>query len=440
MLLDYFLLALKNLRKRGLRSWLTMLGIFIGIAAVISLISLGQGLEQAIIGQFASIDPDKLVVENTQVGFGPPGSLAVRKLTDEDVNLIESVSGVDMVIPRLIRVVSAEYNKIRLFKSIASLPEDAEQVAIVYDALNAGAEQGRLLTEKDRGKIVLGHSYLETEDFGKKIRVGTTLKIQGKDFEVIGFLEKTSTFFVNDAILMPEKDLKEILDIGNEIDLIVVQIKKSLSSPRLEGRGLFGTFGCSRTPCPEGQGFNVRDIKNQDKIEQVALDIERAIRKDRNQKLGEEDFSVQTPLQSLSAISTILNIINITITGIAAISLLIGGIGIANTMFASVLERRKEIGIMKSIGARNKDILSIFVIESAFLGLAGGLIGAAIGLGLAFLVSGIASSSLGISLMITISWSLIAGAIIFSLTLGLLFGLLPAFQASRLSPVEALRK
>ena len=404
MFTDYFLLALNNLRKRGLRSWLTMLGIFIGIAAVVSLISLGQGLEQAVIGQFASLDPDKLVVENTQAGFGPPGSLAVKKLTDKDAKLIESVSGVDNVIPRLIRAVSVEYNKARLFKSIASLPEDAEQVAIVYDALNSGAEQGRLLTEKDRGKIVLGSSYLETEDFGKKIRVGTTLKIQGKDFEVIGFLEKTSTFFVNDAILMPEKDLKYILDIGNEIDLIVVQ------------------------------------IKDQDEIEQVATNIEHALRKDRNQKLGEEDFSVQTPLQSLSAISTILNVINITITGIAAISLLIGGIGIANTMFASVLERKKEIGIMKSIGARNRDILSIFVIESALLGLAGGIIGAVIGLGLAFLVSGIALSSLGISLMITISWSLVGGAILFSLTLGLLFGLLPAFQASKLSPVEALRK
>src|SRR3989338_4700971 len=321
MFTDYFLLALNNLRKRGLRSWLTMLGIFIGIAAVVSLISLGQGLEQAVIGQFASLDPDKLVVENTQAGFGPPGSLAVKKLTDKDAKLIESVSGVDNVIPRLIRAVSVEYNKARLFKSIASLPEDAEQVAIVYDALNSGAEQGRLLTEKDRGKIVLGSSYLETEDFGKKIRVGTTLKIQGKDFEVIGFLEKTSTFFVNDAILMPEKDLKYILDIGNEIDLIVVQ------------------------------------IKDQDEIEQVATNIEHALRKDRNQKLGEEDFSVQTPLQSLSAISTILNVINITITGIAAISLLIGGIGIANTMFASVLERKKEIGIMKSIGTRNRDIL-----------------------------------------------------------------------------------
>ncbi len=404
MFIDYFILALKNLRKRGLRSWLTMLGIFIGIAAVVSLISLGQGLEQAIVGQFSSLDPDKLIVQSAEAGFGPPGSTAVRKLTDRDIKLIESVSGVEEVIPRLIRAVSVEYNKVRLFRTIASLPEDAKQVAIVYDSLNAAAAEGRLLTEDDRGRVVLGYNYLETDDFDKAIRVGTRLEIQGEEFEVVGFLEKSSTFIINDAILMPEEDLKNILDIGNEIDLIVVQ------------------------------------IKNQKDIEIIAENIERILRKDRNEKIGEEDFSVQTPLQSLSAISTILTVINLVITGIAAISLLIGGIGIANTMFASVLERIKEIGIMKSVGARNRDVLSIFVMESALLGLAGGVIGAAIGLGLAFLVSGIASSSLGISLMITLSWPLIIGAIIFSLALGLLFGFLPALQASRLSPVEALRK
>src|SRR3989344_5167424 len=104
MISDYFLLALKNLRKRGLRSWLTMLGIFLGIAAVVSLISLGAGLEKAITGQFTSLSPDILLVTNAETGFAPPGATAIKKLTDRVVKLIQSVSGVDIAVPRFLRV------------------------------------------------------------------------------------------------------------------------------------------------------------------------------------------------------------------------------------------------------------------------------------------------------------------------------------------------
>jgi len=131
----------------------------------------------------------------------------------------------------------------------------------------------------------------------------------------------------------------------------------------------------------------------------------------------------------------------LVVAGIAALSLLIGGIGIANTMYTSVLERTREIGIMKAVGARNQDVLAIFLIESALLGLVGGIIGAAIGLGLAFGVAGLASSALGgIDFKITFSVPLLLAAITFSLLIGVLSGIVPAIQASRLNPVEALRK
>src|SRR3989344_5651334 len=123
MLSDYFSFALKNVRKRGVRSWLTMLGIFLGIAAVVSLISLGQGLQTAIAGQFgAAISTDTLTVTSAETGFGPPGATAVKKLTEHDLNLIESVLGVKIAIPRLVRIVKIEYNKATTFSYIASLP------------------------------------------------------------------------------------------------------------------------------------------------------------------------------------------------------------------------------------------------------------------------------------------------------------------------------
>ncbi|MCH7567804.1 MAG: ABC transporter permease [Nanoarchaeota archaeon] len=404
MLKDYFFLAIGNLRHRGLRSWLTMLGIFIGIAAVVSLISLGQGLQEAITGQFSTLDPDKLIIENAGTGFGPPGSTSVKKLTEHDLNLIKSISGVEFAIPRLIRSVKVDLDDEREFIFTTSIPDGKKQIEIIEDALNLEIGEGRFLELEDRGKIVVG-IHLKEDHFNGKLKAGKDIKIQGRNFEVIGILKKSSNFIVNNVILMPEDDLKEILEIEDEIDIIVVQ------------------------------------VEDKDKTEEVAQDIERKLRKDRKQKLGEEDFSVQTPLQAIGTINNILNIINLVVIGIAALSLLVGGIGIANAMYTSTLERTKDIGIMKSVGAKNSDILFIFLIESSLLGLVGGIIGAILGLGLAFLVSSIVGSFLGgISLEVRLSFPLLVLAISFSLLIGITSGILPALQASKLNPVDALRQ
>ena len=210
MIKDYFLLALENLRHRGLRSWLTMLGVFIGIAAVVSLISLGSGLQETITGQFSSLSVDVLTVQNAGTGFGPPGSTSVRKLTYHDLKIVESINGVKLVISRLIRVVRADYNKERQFKYIADIPEDPKKMKFVYDSLNIGLEEGRMLNANDRGKVVLGNDFLK-DSFGKPINVGSTLVINGKEFGVVGILEKASTFTTNGAILMLNSDMKDLL-------------------------------------------------------------------------------------------------------------------------------------------------------------------------------------------------------------------------------------
>jgi len=400
---DYFSLALKNLRHKGLRSWLTILGIFIGIAAVVALISLGNGLREAITGQFSALDVDKLIIQNSGTGFGPPGSTAVKKLNEHDLELINSVNGVKIAISRLLRIAKIEYGNELKYTYLGSMPENKKQLEVIYDSFNVDVEKGRILNENDGGKVLLGSDVAER--FDKKIESGSRLKINGEEFEVIGVLEKSSNFQINQVILMIEKDMKELLDIDNEIDMIVVQ------------------------------------VESKDRINEVAKNIELKIRKDRKLKEGEDDFSVQTPTQAISSVNTILDIINLIVTGIAAISLIVGGIGIANTMYTSVLERTREIGVMKAIGAKNSDILWIFLIESGLLGFVGGVMGALLGLGLAFLVTMIANSAFsGLNFKINLDWILLFGSVAFAFFVGVISGVLPALQASKLKPVEALRK
>ncbi len=404
MIKDYFVLALGNLRHRGLRSWLTILGVFIGIAAVVSLISLGQGLESAITGQFSTLSADRLTIENTGTGLGPPGSTAVTKLREHDLELVESVPGTSNVIPRLVRIVSFEYNGVRTFDYASNILESQEDTEYMYESFNFELESGKLLAADDNGKVLLGSDFAERQVYGKDVRVGSKIVIQGREFTVAGVLQKAGTFQLNAVVFMTQEDLKSVLNIGDEIDVIVAQ------------------------------------VEDRDNIEKVAEDIKREIRKDRKQKEGDEDFSVQTPLQSLGTVNLILDIINIIITGIAAISLLVGGVGIANSMFTSVLERKKQIGVMKAIGAKNSDILAVFIIESGLIGLVGGVIGAIIGLGFAFAASEIANSAFGSEIItVSISYSLIIGALIFSFVIGIISGIIPAIQASRLKPTEALR-
>ncbi len=405
MIFDYLILALKSLKHRGLRTWLTLLGIFIGIAAVVSLISLGSGLQAAITGQFGGLSVDTLTISNAATAFGPPGSTSVKKLNEHDLDIVKSVDGIKLTVTRLIRIIKFEYNDNTEFIYIADIPEEKEEMDFVYQVANSKAEKGRVLTSSDHGKVLLGSDFLNEERFGKEITPGSKIKINGKEFEVVGIAEKTGNFIFNGAIVMLNDDVEDLLNIHGDIDLIVAQ------------------------------------VENTDEIEQVADELERKFRKDRNEKPGEEDFSVQTPLESLSAVSTVLNIVNLIVIGIAAISLLVGGIGITNTMYTSTLERTKEIGIMKAVGAKNKDILLIFLIESGLLGLIGGIIGAGIGLGLAFAASSAAGNFLGgIDLQVQVSWPLLIGSVAFSFLLGIFSGLLPAMQASKLKPVEALRK
>lgn len=404
MLKDYFIFSVKNLRNRKLRSWLTMIGIIIGIAAVVSLIGLGQGLKVTISSQFGNMGTDKLAVMASG-GFGPPGTAVVKPLTKDNLKKIENVKGVKIAAGRLIRAGKLEYNNHASFGMAASMAErDARK--LIESALNLEAEKGRLLRDGDNKKTVLGSNLgEENAGFGKQIVVGSQVLIQDKKFEVIGILEKKGSFLIDNIVLIEEDDMREILDIpDDEYDVIAVQVHPNAD------------------------------------IQSLQEDIEKLMRKERDVKKGEEDFTVQTPQALLEQVNSTLFAVQLFVYIIASISILVGGIGIMNTMFTSVLERTKEIGIMKSIGARNSSIFSLFFIESGLIGSIGGIIGAAFGIAIAMGLAFIGRLALGSDLIrADISIWLVLGSIFGSFALGSIFGIIPAVKASKLSPVDALR-
>ncbi|MFA7707806.1 MAG: ABC transporter permease, partial [Candidatus Pacearchaeota archaeon] len=333
MITEFFKLSVNNLRRRKLRSWLTMLGIFIGIASVIALISLGNGLQAAITGQFASMGTDYLTISNADTGMGTPGSTAVKKLTEHDLDIVKNTRGVEKASAILIRIGKIEYNKVTTFGYLRSISDEADSMQEEYTALSLEAEQGRLLKIGDTNKVLLGSDYSKDNLFEEPVEVGKKIIINNKEFEVVGILEPSGNIILNSVAVLLYDELEENLGIENEIDMIGATVKPS-----------------------------------EDPAE-VADRIEKEFRRDRNEKIGEEDFSVETPMEMLSSVNSILNAVKVVVVGIAMISILVGGIGIANTMYTSVLERRKEIGTMKAIGARNSDILYIFMIEAGLLGL-----------------------------------------------------------------------
>ena len=405
MLKDYAVFSLKNLRSRGLRSWLTMIGIFIGIAAVVSLIGLGEGLRLAITSQFGFLGTDVLAVQASGIAFaGPPGQAVANPLSDELAAKIEKINGVEAAFNRYIESITLEFNDKQSIGIAGSSPK-GENRKIFETMLNLKADEGRLLKDGDAKKVVLGNDFKKKDTFGKGIKVGDRVLINGITFEAVGILEKKGSFIFDRIVMLNEETMIDVLGID----------KKEVSAVAIK-------------------------VKDQNNIAQVKEDIEKLMRKERDVEKGEEDFQVQSPQQILEALNSTLFAVQLFVYIIAAISLAVGGIGIMNTMYTSVLERTKEIGIMKSIGAKNSAIFTMFFIESGLLGTVGGVIGILLGMGFAYGISFLGRLFLGSSLIqASINPLLIAGALVFSFVLGTLFGVLPAYQASKLNPVDSLR-
>jgi putative ABC transport system permease protein len=261
-----------------------------------------------------------------------------------------------------------------------------------------------MLKSGDKNKIVVGPEFAKEETFGRAIEINDKLTINEKQFTVIGILETGNNPGISRAVIMTLEDSRELFDEYEEISYMEVKVE------------------------------DARDI------DQTISNIKKDLRKSRNVREGQEDFIVISTKQYVESFLAIFNVITVLLVGLASISLIVGAIGIANTMYTAVLERTREIGVMKSIGATNYQILTIFLIESAIIGLVGGIIGIGLGSMMALGAEVAMEAVFGEGFFqVFLPWWLTTGGAVFALLIGTLSGILPAKQASELSPVDALR-
>jgi putative ABC transport system permease protein len=400
---DAFNYSMRNLSNQKLRSWLTILGIVIGVMTIITIMSIGEGLKKSITSELESFGSDRMFIvpmnlEKSGISPSAMSKPTSGKLFEKDVSQIMKVPGIKSVSKMVYGRSSIQFEDKKIGALVyATTANIFEQWSSMYKL-----ESGRYLSDSDRKVTVLGNDAANTL-FGKKqLRVGNYLLINGEKYRVVGVLEKIGTTLSQSddaSIFVPFDDGKELF-VGqlskDELSFISIQTDKD---------------------------YDAEKIKEAIDFELAAL---------HRVTLDDKDFTVITSDFVNKTIGSILDMVTLFLFMITVISAIVGGIGIANTMFMSVVERTKEIGIMKSIGATRTDILVLFLIESAIIGVVGGGIGVVIGLFLLYILS-----NFGVPVLV--EPGLIIFAVLFSAAVGLISGVFPARKAAGLDAVEALR-
>lgn len=388
-------MAYRSIRERRARSILTVLGIAVGIAAIVSLMSVGYGMEEAITGELTKM-ADMISVMPGEIsghGYVEKGSF-----TDRDVNDLQRIGGIKDVSAMTYDAAEVEYRNERT--PIFVLGGDTKELGSFY-VEPVGLKEGRWLRENDYKGCVIGDR-VANDFFDEVIHVNDKLVINGEKFIVVGIFEKASTLYAADVdphIFLTLRTSQEVLQT-DEIKYIMVK---------------------------------VYDI---DEAEAIAEEIEEAI----NDNHGLDDFTnAMTMGSALEQIGTVFNIIRGVLVGIAAIALVVASIGIMNTMLMSVMERTHEIGVMKAIGAKSRDVLSLFLLESSLVSLVGGVTGCSLGVIVAKVMSLGAGTAMGIEMTAVVKPVVLFGGIAVAMIVGVLSGFYPARKASKMSPVEAVR-
>jgi len=401
-------IAFRGLEANRSRSILTILGIVIGVTAIILVMSLGQGAQDLILNQVKGMGTRTVIVGGGREPTGPSdaGQIFSDSLKPRDLDLLnrrENTPSIKYVMPLVFGAASGSYQNETYNLTIFGVSELMGQI------FDVPVKTGSFFTEEDvraRAKYVVIGNKVKTQLFGASDAVGNTIKMKGSSFRVIGVLTERGQDFFNfdEAAIIPYTTAQDY----------VLGIK------------YFNRF--------------VTEASSDALVNQAAEEIKSTLRESHNiSETDKEDFFVVTQVDLATRLSAITSVLTIFLTAVAAISLIVGGIGIMNIMLVSVTERTKEIGLRKALGATDKNILTQFLLEAVMLTGMGGIIGIILGASLSW---GIAT---GITRFTSIAWTFtfpISAAILgisVSGAIGLIFGLYPARKAARKSPIEALR-
>ncbi|MFA6422762.1 MAG: ABC transporter permease [Candidatus Buchananbacteria bacterium] len=397
MLSNFFYLSLNSIRYRQVRSWLTIIGIVIGIAVVIAVLFLGAGMKDAVAFQLQKFGSGIIVALPGKIS-DMTGFLSKNRFKDADVEAIKRAGGVDVAMP-IIEQPSVRVEFMGEKKSTILHGQPWESIKKIYEqsqGLSMGA--GEWPTNDDAREIVVGKK-LATKVFKREIQVGDMMTVKSREFKVVGILNETGEQNHDGAVFISVKMFRTV--VGESLGYRTIVIKAE--------SGYDGDLAA------ENVRYELSKQKN----------------------IG--DFTVMTSGKAMRLVGNIIAIIEFILAAIAAVAVVVGSVSIMNTMYTSVLEQTKEIGVMKAIGARNSHIILIFLIESGIIGLVGGAFGIILGMILAKAVEYYAHNNGFPMLLVTFSpWTIIIVAV-GAFFIGIASGFFPARSATKLKPTEALR-
>lgn len=392
---DSILLAHRNLKERKTRSILMMLGIAVGIAAAIALISISYGMQEAVteqlleMGDTIMVLPGEDTIDSRYVELG--------SFTERDVEDVRRISGVKAAAAMMTKIVEVEYRGSRRMVEIVGA--DSRDLEALFGTI-VKTKCGRYFRDNDHKTCDIGYR-VAADYFGEEIAINERITINGTKFKVVGILEKQGRFRseADSQIYVTTRDAEDILT-AKEISVIFVR------------------------------------VDNLEDAEKIATEIEERI--DENHKL--DDFtSAMTMGSAIGRLESVFAILQAVLLAIASISLLVAAIGTMNTMLVAVVERTREIGIMKAIGAKNRNILMLYLLEGGLVSATGGLFGCLGGVVIAHTISYVIRMEIGVEVAAVVKPDVLLGGIAVAIMGGVLSALFPAWQASKMSPVEAVR-
>lgn len=396
---NFILLILKSIRHRPVRSWLTILGIVIGIMLVVIIFALGNGIQNAVARLLQQFGSDLIIIfpgKETNPFLGLAGG---QKFKEADLANLKNINGVRFVVPMSIAVLNVESKGEK--KSVMFHAQPWREYRVVAEESQAlKLIEGRWPESEGTREVILGHR-AAFKLFKTPPKVGDDLIIKGRRFRVAGIFSEVGMQDEDNQIWMSIKDFQSLTSQRGTASSAAVKLEK---------------------------GANADLVAKQIKFQLSKQEVVR-------------DFSILTPEKVNRLMGNILSVIELSLLIIAMISLVVGAVGIMNTMYTSVLERTKQIGVMKAIGASDDAILSIFLIESGIIGLTGGVLGIILGVIMAW-VAGVIAANFGVRGLFSFAsldfFGLLSILIITFIT-GIVAGILPSRQAAKMEPAEALR-